>query len=154
MLLFFSQWQWENICKIRLIDYNERILKIEKMTKIHPGMTEIQVKTHGHSNSKWKNDSAYRRYGALFHFELEWLCVLACISVIPGRILVIFFNFEDPFIVLYKSYFTNIFSLSLWKKTTAVHWLDLWCSYKIVKITSSNQWTAVVFFTMTVRKYL
>jgi len=39
------------------------LFKIEKMTKIHPGMTEIQVKTHGHSKSKWKSDSPYRQYG-------------------------------------------------------------------------------------------
>ena len=72
------------------MDYNKRILKIEKMTKIRPLMTEIQAKRHRHLKNE-KNDSPYRRYGeSLFHFELEWRCLLACISVIYGWILVIF----------------------------------------------------------------
>ena len=73
-------------------------------------MTEIQAKRHRHSNSKRKNDSLYRRYGELlFHFELEWRCLLACISVIHGRFLVIF-SIIRIFLVYSISLILQIFS--------------------------------------------
>ena len=38
--------------RLEMAKYTKRILKIEKMTKIRPGITEIQAKMHGHSHSK------------------------------------------------------------------------------------------------------
>ena len=44
-----------------------------------------------------------------FHFELEWRCLLACISVIHGRILVIF-SILRILLVVFISLILQIFS--------------------------------------------
>ena len=38
--------------RLEMAKYTKRILKIEKITKIRPGMTKIHAKMHDHSHSK------------------------------------------------------------------------------------------------------
>ena len=68
----FSQWQWENICKTRPIEYTKWYSKLKKWLKSVQGWPRYKPKGMALLIRNEKNDSAYRRYGESFWVIWPW----------------------------------------------------------------------------------